>query len=122
MTDFVKSKLLPFPNPYRDIPMTLADVIGDQYAPQIEASGTLLFQSGGDTGNPTSEAPGEVAYLMGQDFDVNRPIQSPAFFLHLGDVDYYDNTDEGYQSQFYVPYKKYKVSGQNHSHTWQPRW
>lgn len=107
MTDFVKSKLLPFPKPQRDSPMTLADIIGDQYAPQIEASGTLLFQSGGDTGNPNSEAPGEVAYLMGQDFDVNRPIQSPAFFLHLGDVDYYDNTDEGYQSQFYVPYKKY---------------
>jgi hypothetical protein len=28
-------------------------------------------------------------------------------FLHLGDVNYYDNTDSGYHEQFYVPYKLY---------------
>jgi len=107
MTDYVKQKLLPIPAPQRAEPMTLSDIVGDQYAPQIEASGTILFQAAGDTGNANSEAPGEVAYLMSQDFDPGKLIESPSFFLHLGDVNYYDNTDEGYQSQFYVPYKHY---------------
>jgi hypothetical protein len=41
------------------------------------------------------------------DYDTNQPGKSPAFLLHLGDVIYFDNTDKGYQGQFYVPYKKY---------------
>jgi hypothetical protein len=44
---------------------------------------------------------------MTADFDITKPEKSPAFFLHLGDVNYYDNTDRGYHAQFYVPYKTY---------------
>jgi hypothetical protein len=44
---------------------------------------------------------------MTGDYDISRPEKSPAFFLHLGDVNYYDNTDRGYHAQFYVPYKTY---------------
>jgi hypothetical protein len=44
---------------------------------------------------------------MTKDIDIAHPAASPAFFLHLGDVNYYDNTDSGYHEQFYVPYKLY---------------
>jgi hypothetical protein len=48
-----------------------------------------------------------VADAMTSDYDISSPKTSPAFFFHLGDVDYYDNTDKGYHAQFYEPYKKY---------------
>ena len=48
-----------------------------------------------------------VADAMAADFDIAHPERSPAFFFHLGDVNYFDNTDKGYQEQFYVPYKRY---------------
>jgi hypothetical protein len=48
-----------------------------------------------------------VADAMTADYNIAQPTLSPAFFFHLGDVDYYDNTDQGYHAQFYEPYKNY---------------
>ena len=107
MIDFVATKLLPFPDPQRDPTMLLADIIGQQGVAEIEASRSITFHAVGDTGHENGQMQELVAEAMSQDYDTAHPGKSPAFFLHLGDVIYYDNTDKGYQAQFYVPYKKY---------------
>ncbi|HZK64003.1 MAG TPA: metallophosphoesterase [Puia sp.] len=107
MTDYIQTKLLPVPPPLRDPTMTLDQIIGTQGLQEIQTAGTLIFQAAGDTGHENGTMQQYVADAMSADFDTARPEASPAFFLHLGDVIYYDNTDKGYQAQFYVPYKKY---------------
>ena len=107
MTNFVAGKLLPFPDPLRDPTMVLADIIGQQGVTEIEKFKSITFHSVGDTGHENGQMQELVAEAMSQDFDPGRPDKSPAFFLHLGDVIYFDNTDKGYQAQFYVPYKRY---------------
>lgn len=105
--DFVKTKLQPIPNPRRDPTMQLADVIGSQGVTEVAAAGKLIFHSVGDTGHAGSEIQEYVGELMGRDYNPSNPGSSPSFLLHLGDVIYYDNTPQGYQSQFYVQYKNY---------------
>jgi hypothetical protein len=107
MTDYVQTKLLPIPVPNRDPMMTLDEIIGTDGVHSIEAAGTISIHAFGDTGHENGLNQELVAEAMTLDFDVNHPEKSPAFLLHLGDVIYYDNTDKGYQAQFYVPYKKY---------------
>jgi hypothetical protein len=107
MTNFVAGKLLPFPDPLRDPTMVLADIIGAKGVAEIEANKAIRFHAVGDTGHENGQMQELVAEAMTQDYDTGQPGKSPAFFLHLGDVIYYDNTDKGYQAQFYVPYKKY---------------
>lgn len=111
MTDYVQGTLLAIPDPIRKPPvMSLDDIVGAASAAAIEATGTLTFHATGDTGHAgggTEDMQEYVADAMTRDYDVDHPDRSPAFFLHLGDVNYYDNTDSGYHEQFYVPYKLY---------------
>jgi Integrase core domain/Calcineurin-like phosphoesterase len=111
MTDFVATVLQPIPDPIRNPPtMTLADIVGKEPAKAIEQSGSITFHAVGDTGHVgggTEDMQEFVAEAMAADFDINRPDVSPAFFFHLGDVNYFDNTDKGYNEQFDVPYKRY---------------
>lgn len=107
MNDYVASKLEPFPDPWRDPSMTLAEVIGDAGAAEIAQAQVIKFQAVGDTGNEKSDWASHVSDAMALDYDPAAPATSAAFLLHLGDVDYYDNTDQGYHAQFYEPYKKY---------------
>ena len=108
MTDFVFTKLQPIPKPKRNPPiMTLADIIGSDGASRVIETGSVTFQSFGDTGNTSTDIQEVIAAAMTKDFDLQNPAASPSFLFHLGDVIYYDNTDKGYQAQFYVPYKKY---------------
>ena len=107
MTSFIANNLLPFPDPQRDPTMTLADVIGAQGVQEIVANGSITFHAVGDTGNANGQMEELVSEAMALDYNPASPGKSPAFFLHLGDVIYYDNTDRGYQAQFYVPYKRY---------------
>ena len=107
MTNFIANNLLPFPDPQRDPTMTLADVIGMQGVQEIISNGSITFHAVGDTGHENGQMEELVAEAMAQDYNPASPGKSPAFFLHLGDVIYYDNTDKGYQAQFYVPYKRY---------------
>ena len=44
---------------------------------------------------------------MTKDFDVSNPAASPSFFLHLGDVNYYDNTDSGYHESSFTSRTSY---------------
>ena len=74
---------------------------------KLKKSKSISFHAVGDTGHESGLMQEFVSEAMAQDYDINHPEKSPAFFLHLGDVNYYDNTDQGYQAQFYIPYKKY---------------
>jgi Calcineurin-like phosphoesterase len=107
MVDYIEKTLLPFPSPQRDPTMTLAEIIGTDGVNQIIAAKSMIFHTVGDTGHDGGKGEEAVAYIMSQDYNTDKPASSPAFFLHLGDVNYYDNTDQGYQAQFYSPYKKY---------------
>lgn len=107
MTDYIKTQLLPIPDPIRDPTMMLAEIVGDAGATEIEQAGSMIFHCVGDTGTESGTMQQMVADAMTADYNIAQPILSPAFFLHLGDVDYYDNTDQGYHAQFYEPYKNY---------------
>src|SRR5579872_1178904 len=107
LVDYLATQLQPIPAPLRDPSMALAEVVGDAGASAIESWGTICFHATGDTGNEKSDWPTYVSEAMSKDYDPAKPATSPAFFLHLGDVNYYDNTDQGYHAQFYVPYTKY---------------
>ena len=107
MNDFVATKLAKVPAPLRDPSMTLAEIIGRKGAAEIHKAGAIKFHATGDTGNDVSTWTQAVSDAMAKDYDAANPGTSPAFFLHLGDVNYYENTDQGYHAQFYEPYKKY---------------
>ena len=107
MTDHIKTKLESIPKVKGDSVITLKEIIGAAGADAIEKSKSISFHSVGDTGHENGVAEELVADAMTGDYNISKPEKSPAFFLHLGDVIYYDNTDKGYHAQFYVPYKKY---------------
>lgn len=111
MTDYIAGTLQRIPDPIRTPPtMTLDDIVGADAAAEIQRLGSMSFHAVGDTGHSggsTEDMQEFVAGAMTADFDITRPDASPSFFLHLGDVNYFDNTDRGYQEQFYVPYKHY---------------
>ena len=108
MTDYIVTKLEPIPASKRDPPvMTLDQVIGPNGVKEIIAAQSISFHAVGDTGHENGQQEELVAGAMALDYDPAHPETSPAFFLHLGDVIYYNNTDQGYFSQFYVPYKNY---------------
>lgn len=107
MTDYIKTKLEQIPKPNREPMLTLAEIIGSAGVAAIEKTKSITFHSVGDTGNAVSAMPELIALAMAGDYTIAKPEGSPAFFLHLGDVNYYDNTDKGYHAQFYTPYKNY---------------
>ncbi len=108
LTDFVKANLEPIPEPIRNPPvMELQEVIGSDGVAGITTARSIVFHATGDTGELAGNSQQMVADAMTSDYDITHPENSPAFFYHLGDVDYYDNTPKGYHAQFYEPYKKY---------------
>ncbi|MBS1564057.1 MAG: metallophosphoesterase, partial [Bacteroidetes bacterium] len=107
MTDHIKTKLLKIPEPRGNAVMELKDIVGTQGVTEILAEKAIIFHATGDTGHENGADQEFVAEAMAKDYDVKHPAKSPAFFLLLGDANYYDNTDRGYHAQFYVPYKKY---------------
>jgi len=107
MTEFVRTKLEKIPKPLREPLMSLDEIIGTDGATAIEKEKSITFHAVGDTGHPHGTMQEIIAAAMAEDFDAGHPERSPAFFLHLGDVIYYNNTDAGYSEQFYAPYKNY---------------
>lgn len=107
MTSYIEKTLLPFPIPKGNSKMTLSDIIGIKGAEEIKNAKVLIFHSMGDTGHDGGKGQESVAKVMSNDYDPDKAESSPVFLLHLGDVIYYNNTGEGYQSQFYSPYKRY---------------
>ena len=107
MTDYVKDNLAKIPAASGNSVMLLEDIIGVQETAAIKNSKVIRFHAVGDTGHEQGEAQQAVSDAMAEDYDFSKPDKSPAAFIHLGDVIYYKNTDEGYHAQFYEPYKKY---------------
>jgi hypothetical protein len=108
MLQYIAKKLQPIPQ-YNNatLEMTLRDIVGTKGTHEINSAGVMHFHLGGDTGAPVHGMQQPIADMMSGDYDINDHTKSPAFFLHLGDVIYYENTTEGYHKQFYEPYKKY---------------
>ncbi len=104
---YIQGNLEAIPAPTRKPVFTLAEIIGQTGAQQIEASGSIRFHSVGDTGRGADTPQGVVAEAMQADFDVAHPETSPAFFFHLGDVIYGPNKDQHYRPEFFEPYVHY---------------
>jgi hypothetical protein len=107
MIDHIKSTLIPFPKSKGDAVMKLEEIIGEDSVAEIVKAKEIIFQMVGDTGHENGEAQREVSDAMSEDFDISKPGKSPALFVHLGDVNYYKNSDIGYHAQFYEPYVHY---------------
>ena len=107
MNDYIKTQLEPIPVPIREPTMMLSEIIGDEGVTEIQQAGALIFHAVGDTGTESGNPQQMVADAMTADYVISNPATSPAFFFHLGDVNYYENNDKGYHAQFYEPYKNY---------------
>ena len=107
LLDHIKGNLEPIPKPSRKPLFTLAEIIGQHSASEIEKAGSISFHSVGDTGKGANTPQGLVADAMQKDFDISKPSESPAFFFHLGDVLYGPNKDQNYRTEFYEPYVHY---------------
>jgi hypothetical protein len=107
LAEFSLGRLLPIPPVRANSVLQLADIIGEDGVKDVETAGKIIFHSFGDSGHPDSNNQEEIAEVMTAAYQPQDPAGSPSFLLHLGDVIYYDNTVQGYQEQFYVPYKKY---------------
>lgn len=107
LLDYIEGNLQPIPAPTRTPLFTLADIIGQTGAQQIQVSGSIQFHACGDTGHGANTAQGIVAEAMTTDYDTAHPGTSPAFFFHLGDVIYGINKDQQYRPEFYEPYVHY---------------
>ena len=107
LLDHIKGKLEPIPKPRRKPLFTLAEIIGQHGAGEIETAGSIFFHTVGDTGKGANTPQGLVAEAMEKDFNISKPTQSPAFFFHLGDVLYGPNKDQNYRTEFYEPYVHY---------------
>src|SRR5205823_5664695 len=108
MLDFIEDHLESIPPVRGDSKLTLQDIVGADGASEIEAAGSLIFHSVGDTGKGSHTQQEAVANAMASDYSpTTNPSRSPAFLFHLGDVNYYNNTPIGYYQQFYNPYKHY---------------
>jgi hypothetical protein len=115
----------PIPVIQADPVWSLEEVVGTGAAKLLEQSGQLGIHIVGDTGfnsypirkdatvefgkvNPTFQREEQnVITAMAKDCDANDIRIGPAFFCHLGDVIYFDNTRPGYASQFYEPFSLY---------------
>jgi hypothetical protein len=102
--------LLPIPKSWRQPEvLDLNQVLGAAATQQIQAAGSIVFHTVGDTGGikePSKQF--AVADAMAADLG-GKTYQSglPAFFYHLGDVVYYLGQERYYYDQFYDPYRDY---------------
>jgi hypothetical protein len=108
MASWISQKLGPIPKPKGASVMELNQIIGDQGVAEITQAKQIVFHAVGDTGRPNGNGPQEqVAQAMENDYNINKPHNNPAFFLHLGDVIYGQRKDNLYRDEFYRPYMKY---------------
>jgi hypothetical protein len=89
MLDHIKGTLQPIPSVRGNGMMSLSDVIGQAGADAIAAAKQITIHVAGDTGVPETDRETRqvmVAEAMAKDYNAANPHLSPAFFLHLGDV------------------------------------
>jgi Calcineurin-like phosphoesterase len=107
MTDWSKKQLGPVPPVVRGGVMTLAEVIGDAGASEIEAIGEIRFHALGDSGNGNATEAEQVSEEMSGDYTPTGGGVNPAFMLHLGDVVYGPGKEAHYTNRFFSPYRHY---------------
>jgi hypothetical protein len=109
MAEAAVSTLGPLPPPSRDPTMDLSEIIGQPGVDEIKATGAIRFHATGDTGRPGGDASeqGHVADAMKGDYDPAAAGNSPALFVHLGDVIYGHSKALLYRDEFYRPYTSY---------------
>src|SRR5258708_39561512 len=107
MDQFLQDNLERVPVPHKGGLWSLRDVIGADGANAIAQAGRIRLHATGDTGLPKQDMQEPIAEAMATDFQPDDLVGSPAYFLHLGDVIYFNNTDPGYLEQFYQPYTHY---------------
>jgi hypothetical protein len=102
----------PIPAPRVSPPvMDLSSVLGADAVAQIQAAGSLVFHSVGDTGGIVRAEP-QLAVSDAMALDLQGKTYAtglPAFFFHLGDVVYYFGQEQYYPEQFYDPYRNYNA-------------
>ncbi len=109
MADFAAGHLTTVPVPRTASSLLdLVDIIGKDGVAEIAASGQTILHAVGDTGRPHGSTSQEaLAAQMAADYSPSATAQSPAFFLHLGDVVYGPNKDAMYRDEFYRAYAHY---------------
>jgi calcineurin-like phosphoesterase family protein len=107
MTDWSRQHLGPIPPIKRDGIMTLADVIGDAGAAQIESVGQFRFHALGDSGVGSAHEAELVSEEMAGDYTPTGGGLNPAFLFHLGDVIYGNGKEAHYTDRFFRPYRHY---------------
>ena len=91
--------LNPIPVPRKSPPVfALPDISS------ADATQTLVFHAGGDSGGTNRQIQEQVAAAMATDAPLGH---DPAFLLHLGDVMYGANKDADYLDRFYRAYSAY---------------
>ncbi len=102
--------LEPIPSPRVQPPLfDLGSVLPADAVAQIQASGSLVFHSVGDSGGIVRAEP-QLAVSDAMAADLTGKTYSsglPAFFYHLGDVVYYFGQEQYFPEQFYDPYRNY---------------
>jgi hypothetical protein len=112
-----KVEPMPFPTP-TTLPeprLTLLDVLGGNGSQQaakairtIQASGQIVFHSGGDCGSTKSPKSQElVVDKMLADFHEANLAETPQFHYLLGDIVYSFGESKYYYDQFYDPFRDY---------------
>jgi Calcineurin-like phosphoesterase len=107
MTDWSRQHLGPVPPPVRGGVMTLAEVIGDAGAAEVETTGEIRFHALGDSGVGHAHEAEMVSEEMAVDYTPTGGGFNPAFLFHLGDIIYGNGKDSHYTERFYRPYRHY---------------
>jgi hypothetical protein len=107
---------IPPPRPGVPLNISLADYLAPQTITAIQAAGSIVFHSVGDTGAAKTGGHQTSATAVAQEAGVADAMaadvaaggaNAPAFFFHLGDVVYNFGEAQYYYDQFYEPYREY---------------
>ncbi len=95
------------PFPFR---LDLGGVIGPEAIAEIAAAGKMVFHAVGDTGqkNHGGAAQDAVGYHLGKQSELVHGANRARFFYLLGDAIYFNGQSDGYEPQFYEPYRNYR--------------
>jgi acid phosphatase type 7 len=99
------------PNPTGSFPfhLKLEDILGTDAIQEIVVAGRMVFHAIGDTGQKSHGAAAQeaVAEHIAAQARPSLGLDRARFAYHLGDVVYFKGERDGYEPQFYEPYKNY---------------
>ena len=98
---------LPPPNGPAPFRFDLSQLLQAADIKRITTSGSIVFQTVGDTGDYRGRQQDFVAEMMTLDSQALADTKKPAFFYHLGDVVYFAGDIDKYGDNFYETYKDY---------------